>query len=100
MEIPAWLRVLERDTPKVLKRYQALETEVMKDGALNRKIKEIILLAVSSAIRDQEGVQFHMAQALKHGANKREIIEAVEVTLLSSGIPGIIMGLATSEEAK
>ncbi|MFC1983093.1 carboxymuconolactone decarboxylase family protein [Chloroflexota bacterium] len=55
---------------------------VLKDGALPRKIKEIICICVDAIQLYEPGVRIHTRNALKLGATEEEIIEALEATIL------------------
>lgn len=70
------LRELLGDTSKA---YSAWQTEVFKAGALDQKTKELISLAVSSAIQCEYCIDTHASRARDRGASEQELAEAIAV---------------------
>jgi len=59
--------------------FKMLASEILKDGALTLKDKSIIGLACAVAVKCDDCVKAHKKQALKAGANEKEILEAAAV---------------------
>jgi alkylhydroperoxidase/carboxymuconolactone decarboxylase family protein YurZ len=59
---------------------------VYSDGALPRKIKLLIAMAFDAAHGADQGVAALAGAAIKAGATKQEIVEAVRVAVHLSGI--------------
>lgn len=53
--------------------------EVFEDGALDRKTKELIAVAVSCALRCRHCTRSHIEAALDAGASKKEVAETLAV---------------------
>jgi AhpD family alkylhydroperoxidase len=68
-------------SPDTLKGYQALSGAGNKADLLGPKLRELIALAVSVTTRCDGCITVHAAQALKHGASKEEIVEALGVAV-------------------
>jgi AhpD family alkylhydroperoxidase len=67
-----------------------LEKAAYADGVLPRKVKELIAVGIS-VVRDCEScMQWHIEQAAKAGASKREVLEAVEVGIEMGGGPATV----------
>ena len=67
-----------------------LEKVTYADGALPRRVKELIGVGIS-VVRDCEScMQWHIEQAAKAGASKREVLEAVEVGIEMGGGPATV----------
>jgi len=60
-----------------------------KDGALPSKTKYLIALALDAAHGAVNGVRSLSLQALKYGASKEEIMEALHVSNFISGVGSI-----------
>jgi alkylhydroperoxidase/carboxymuconolactone decarboxylase family protein len=60
--------------------FQSFKQEVMKEGALTVKEKELIAVAVAHATQCPYCIDFHTQNAKKAGASLEELVEAVFVT--------------------
>jgi len=69
-----------------------------RDGALPRKIKELIMVGITCALNRPRGVKLHSERALTLGATPREVLEAVEVAAIPGGMPGLWLGVETLQE--
>lgn len=56
-----------------------------KDGVLDKKTKELLLLAVASAYRCSFCIEKHMQGAFEAGATKEEITETLLIAVLEAG---------------
>lgn len=65
----------------------SLVKEVMKDGALSTKTKELMAIALSIATHCEPCVKIHTRRALQLGANEVEIAETIGVSVLLLGGP-------------
>lgn len=66
-----------------------------REGALERKTKELIMVGITCALNRPRGVRLHAERALKLGATPREVLEAVEVSAIPGGMPGLWLGVET-----
>jgi AhpD family alkylhydroperoxidase len=79
--------------PEAGKAYMELFKSVLKAPALDKKTKQLILIAVMAAQNYRPGVEAHVPQAVKAGATREEIVEAVLLTLPVAGINGLLESL-------
>lgn len=80
-------QVLSREDPKMLDLTHGLFMHVMHERrALSLKVKELIVMSVNAALLYYTGTRAHMQLALKAGATKKEVFEAIEVASWPAGI--------------
>lgn len=68
-------------SPEILKGYQTLAGAGAKTGKLDAKTRELISLAVAVTTRCDGCITFHTDAAIKAGATKEEIVEALGVAI-------------------
>lgn len=68
-------------TPDTLAGYQTLSKAGAKTNRLNAKTRELIALAVAVTSRCDGCITVHTGEALKHGATREEIAEALGVAV-------------------
>ncbi len=89
---------LDKEDRQFLKAYNNLAVLNFNYGsaaegrALPAKIKELIAVALLAAVRG-DTTRDHMRKAMFHGASRREIIEALEMSLHITGAPSLQFGL-------
>ena len=78
---PLWEQFHEVD-PDFLEAYLAFRSVPQSSGPLEQKYKELILIAVNAATTHLygPGVRRHIQNALKAGATREEILEAIQLT--------------------
>ncbi len=64
-----------------------------KGRALPAKLKELIAVALLAAVRGNT-TRAHIQKALSHGASRREVVEALEVSMHITGAPSLEFGLS------
>jgi AhpD family alkylhydroperoxidase len=75
---------------KVYRAFLEMEENTYKDGALDRKHKELIATGISVVINCESCMEWHIKQAFDLGATEDEIIESIEVGIEMSGGPGTV----------
>jgi AhpD family alkylhydroperoxidase len=68
-------------SPDTVKGYQTLSGAGEKTGHLDAKTRELISLAVAVTTRCDGCITVHVGEALKHGATREEIAEALGVAI-------------------
>ena len=68
-------------SPDTVKGYQTLSDAGQKTGHLDAKTRELISLAVAVTTRCDGCITVHVGEALKHGATREEIAEALGVAV-------------------
>jgi alkylhydroperoxidase/carboxymuconolactone decarboxylase family protein YurZ len=97
-KVPKFFKELTEKEPKMYELVMKFEGHVWDDGALTRKTKKLIAIAIAAALRDQHAVHAQMAGAKNLGVTKAEIEEALRVTFLLSGMPAYVYGKAQLDE--
>lgn len=82
-------KLLELDSA-VYRAFLELERAAFSDGALPRKVKELIATGISVVIDCESCMQWHIEKAAAAGASVREILEAVEVGIEMGGGPATV----------
>ncbi len=70
-----------RLSPETIKGYMALATAGRKTDLLGAKLRELIALAVAVTARCDGCITVHTESAIKSGATKEEIAEAIGVAI-------------------
>jgi len=80
---PLWDTLREWD-PEFVEAYIAFRSAPRKKGRLSPVMRELILVAVNASTTHlyAPGVKRHMENALKLGATREEILEAIQLTTL------------------
>ncbi|MGQ9706368.1 MAG: carboxymuconolactone decarboxylase family protein [bacterium] len=90
--------LIEERLPDVWKPYISMVKEIMKDGALSTKVKELIATALSIAVHCEPCIKVHIKRAVENGATKDEVAETLAVTLLMCGGPSDVWTRRVIEE--
>ncbi len=91
------LGTLGKELPGPMGGFAQLHKQAVADGALTAKVKELIALAVAVVVRCEGCVAFHTHDALKAGASRQEILEAIGVGVLMGGGPSVVYGAEALE---
>jgi len=97
-KVPVFFKELMRTQPDMHGAVLAFDQHIWDDGALSRKSKKLIAIAIAAALRDQHAVKAQLAGAKRLGVTPDEIEEALRVTFLLSGMPAYVYGRAAMEE--
>jgi AhpD family alkylhydroperoxidase len=68
-------------SPDIVKGYQTISGAGKKTGKLDEKTRQLISLAVAVTTRCDGCITFHTDAAIKSGATKEEIVEALGVAI-------------------
>lgn len=77
--------------------FTALHRASMGDGALDKKTKELLALAIGISTRCVDCIGFHVQGAIKHGATRDEIAETISVAVMMGGGPAYMYGVKALE---
>jgi alkylhydroperoxidase/carboxymuconolactone decarboxylase family protein YurZ len=80
------LKIIEKLDLELFKNIEATQTLSLGDGALPRKVKLLMALALDASHGTVEGVKSLTLQAMKAGATKEEIMETLRVARYVSGV--------------
>ena len=73
---------------EVYQSFVGMEQNTYKDGAIKKKDKELIAIAISIVINCESCMEWHIKQALEDGVRETQILEAIDVAIEMSGGPG------------
>ena len=91
------MNAVRRGEPAVAEGFSALASAATAPGALNRKIKELLALAIAVAMRCEGCIGFHVKASLKAGASREEILDVVGVAIYMGGGPSFAYGAQALE---
>lgn len=83
------LKIFEKTDPDLRKFIQNANDFALADGALPRKFKLLVAMALDAAHGTAEGVKSLAAQAIKAGATKEEVMETMRVAQYISGVGAV-----------
>ena len=83
---------LMMEAPGTLGGFRHLHKESQAEGALPTKTKELMALAISIAGHCDSCIAYHVHDALKAGANRKEILETIGVAIMMGGGPALMYG--------
>jgi len=84
------LAKLNREIPDVMKAFGALGQASSKEGALNKKTKELIAMALAVANHCPGCIGFHAQKLIKLGATREEFLETLSMAIYMGGGPSLM----------
>jgi AhpD family alkylhydroperoxidase len=81
---------MRKSTPEVMRSFAELGRAATADGALDRKTKELIALALSVAARCDPCIAFHAQTLAKLGTTRQEVDETLGVATYMGGGPSLM----------
>lgn len=88
--VSASLVKLRAGTPDLLKAFSALAQAAERDGALDKKTKELIALALGVAAHCDACIGFHMQSLIKLGTTRAEVEEVLGMAVYMGGGPSLM----------
>ena len=82
-------KLLDRGS-RAYRAFVEFEETTFSDGALPKKVKELIAVGISVRIDCESCMQWHIEQAAGEGASYAEVLEAVEVGIEMGGGPATV----------
>ncbi len=95
------LATLRTDLPEVMKGFSDLARAASRDGALSKKTKELIALALGVAAHCDACIGFHVQALIRLGTTKAELEEVLAMAIYMGGGPSAMYAanaLAAFEE--
>jgi AhpD family alkylhydroperoxidase len=89
-DISANLKSLRHDIPETMQGFSAMALGATKNGALDKKTKELIALAIGVATRCDGCIGFHMETLVKLGTSRAEVEEALGMAVYMGGGPALM----------
>jgi len=88
--VPPFVKVLAKYLPGSIDGYLTMRREVMKDapdGALPKKVKEMLFTILDCVARDINGAKAHARAAIDAGLTMEELVEGLVIAIMVTGIP-------------
>ena len=89
-EVSSTLARLRADLPDTTRGFSALAQAATRDGALDRKTKELIAMALSVAARCDPCLGFHAEALVKLGCTRAEFEEMLGMCVYMGGGPALM----------
>jgi AhpD family alkylhydroperoxidase len=84
------LRELRKAIPGTMQAFSALAQAATKDGALDKKTKELIALALGVAAHCDGCIGFHAEALVRLGATRQEVEETLGMAIYMGGGPSLM----------
>lgn len=84
------LKVLRKDISDTMQGFSAMAGAATKDGALDKKTKEFIALAIGVSTRCDGCIGFHAEALVKLGATREEFEEVLGMAIYMGGGPSLM----------
>jgi AhpD family alkylhydroperoxidase len=88
-----WMQALTEnlgsETEKFMPAFMEFQDQVLATGALSNHIKQLMALTIVIVMRCDKCIDTYVRDALKAGATRDEILEAIGVAMLMGGAPVI-----------
>ncbi|ESQ73705.1 carboxymuconolactone decarboxylase family protein [Asticcacaulis sp. AC402] len=88
--ISANLKGLRKDIPETMQGFSALAQAASKDGALSKKTKELIALAIGISTRCDGCIGFHTEALIRLGVTREEFEETLGMAIYMGGGPSLM----------
>lgn len=89
-ELSGAIKEVRLGTPDVMKAFSAMASAATGEGALDTRTKELIALSIAVAIRCDGCVAFHAQAAVRHGATREQVMEAMGMALYMGAGPSLM----------
>ena len=89
-EISSGIKTLRKDIPDVMQGFSAMAGAATKDGALSKKVKELVALGIAISTRCDGCIGFHTEALIKLGTTKAEFEETPGLAVYMGGGPSLM----------
>lgn len=84
------MKALRKDIADTMQGFSAMAQAATKDGALDKKTKEMIALAIGVSTRCDGCIGFHSEALVKLGASREEFEEVLGMAVYMGGGPSLM----------
>ena len=84
------MEIFARECPDLAARFDAVVEGQARLPGLDPKTKQLVNVAIQTAIRNPRGAFFHAAMARDAGASREEVVAAVVMNLHLSGLASVL----------
>lgn len=89
-DLSAGLKELRKEAGDTMAGFATMTQAAMKDGALPKKTKELIALALAVAARCDGCLGYHADALVRLGATRQEVAETLAVAIQMGGGPSLM----------
>lgn len=89
-EISSGIKTLRQDIPEVMQGFSAMAGAATRDGALSKKVKELVALGIAISTRCDGCIGFHTEALIKLGTTKAEFEETLGLAVYMGGGPSLM----------
>jgi len=89
-QLSATISAFRKDNPEVMRGFSSMANAAMQDGALNKKTKELIALAIGVAGHCEGCIGLHVKALIALGITREELNEALGVAIYMGGGPSLM----------
>ncbi|TAL65119.1 MAG: carboxymuconolactone decarboxylase family protein [Legionella sp.] len=89
-DINTQLAKMRKEMPDVMAGFSALAQAATKDGALNKKTKELIAMALAVANHCPGCIGFHSQALIKLDTSREELLETLGMAVYMGGGPSLM----------
>ncbi|MFC7364106.1 MULTISPECIES: carboxymuconolactone decarboxylase family protein [Bhargavaea] len=87
--VPGWVQKMHDYSPEVLDTYTGIRGEIMQDGALSRKEKDVLIAGMNAARLYARSMVYHTKGAVDFGSSVPEIVEYFLTAYVYKGVPAL-----------
>lgn len=88
-ELDEYAQELRKLIPEAITAFGSLSRAAQSAGTLDKKCKELVALAIAVATHCEGCIAYHARGALRAGANRQEVAEALAVSIQMGGGPAL-----------
>jgi AhpD family alkylhydroperoxidase len=89
-DISSGIKTLRKDIPDVMQGFSAMAGAATKDGALSKKVKELVALGIAISTRCDGCIGFHTEALINLGCTKAEFEETLGLAVYMGGGPSLM----------
>jgi AhpD family alkylhydroperoxidase len=90
MALTQHLKTLRSASPELMQTFSDCAKIALKPGTLDTKVKELMALAVSVAVRCDDCIAFHTKAAIQQGATREELQETLNLAVYMGAGPSVM----------
>jgi AhpD family alkylhydroperoxidase len=98
-ELPKHFKKFVEKYPDIWEGHQKVAIACSESGPLDRKIRELIKVAISGAANQETAVRRHAIMAKQEGASEEEIYQSALLLITTVGFPQASAALKWAEDA-
>jgi alkylhydroperoxidase/carboxymuconolactone decarboxylase family protein YurZ len=88
--------LLKKEFPDIADKYDSLVEAQRAVKGLDPKTKQLVNIAIQTAVRNSRGVRFHAMMAKQAGASRAEVLGAVVMSLHLAGLAVVLDSLPSA----